>query len=322
MKKIRPKVIVSECLGFSHCRYDGEIVSSPIIKRMKKYIDFIPVCPEVEIGLGIPRAPVRVLEDKISKRLIQPSTGKDLTSAIIDFSDKFIRENKELDGCVLKSRSPSCGIRGVITYHSPLSRSASGRGTGFFAAAVHERYPLLALEDEKRLNDLRIREYFLTKLFTFSRFRAASSSSRLEDLSRFLSKNHLLFMAYNQKELKAMEKLLGDDSGRSAEETRSLFRDHLGAAFKRPPRLSSNINILLHAMSYFSYNLTHEEKGFFLESMERYRERKLPLSSLLLLLRVWIKRFKTKDLKDQTYFAPYPDSLVNITDSAENNNCR
>ncbi|MBN2071091.1 MAG: DUF1722 domain-containing protein [Candidatus Krumholzibacteriota bacterium] len=321
MKKIRPVIVVSECLGFSACRYDGKVVSAPFIKRLGKYVDFIPVCPEVAIALGTPRDTIRIVEEKGSLRLLQPSTGRDLTTGMIDFSDRFLERLEKIDGFILKSRSPSCGPGGVKIYSSPASVSPGSRGSGFFASSVLSRFGHLPIEDETRLDDLRLREHFLTRIFTMARFRVAASSGKAGAIARFHEENNLLLTSYNAKEKRSLETVLSDHDGRTTRQLMEDYGRHLNYALRRPSRYTSNINILLHAMSYFSYTLTHEEKGFFLESMERYREKKMPLSSLLLLLRVWIARFKTADLRSQTYFSPYPEGLVHIKDSVGGKNC-
>ncbi|MBN2185641.1 MAG: DUF1722 domain-containing protein [Candidatus Krumholzibacteriota bacterium] len=321
MKNVRPKIVISKCLGFDRCRYDGTDVPVPFLGRMKKYIDFIPVCPEVEIGLGIPRDPILAVGTRGSKRLIQPSTGRDLTKDITEFSDRFLSSLDQADGFILKDRSPSCGLRGVKVFRSPEAISHSGKGPGFFGSAVLSRFKHLAIEDENRLDDLRFREHFLTKLFTLARFREAASERGISGIAGFHSENVLLLSAYSQKGLRALGRILANPGEKPEAEVASLYAEQLYSALKRPPRFASNIDLLLQAIGNFSYLLSHGEKGYFLETIERYRDRKIPLSSLLLLVRVWIDRFRTKELMEQSYFSPYPDGLLNITDSASGREC-
>ena len=132
----KPRVVVSKCLEFEHCRYNGQIISSPAVRFMTPHVEFLAVCPEVEIGLGVPREPIRVVERDGERRLVQPATGRDVTGEMRDFAGRFLDGLGEVDGFVLKSRSPSCGIKDVKIFAGPEKGSAVGRGAGFFGEAV------------------------------------------------------------------------------------------------------------------------------------------------------------------------------------------
>lgn len=206
----KPNVVISKCLGFAKCRYDGKIVHDTIVRRLKPFVNFIPVCPEVEIGLGIPRDPIRIVSDKPRTfsqngasnvlrdtsllqtgrekvrgkgklHLYQPATDKDLTQQMIQFSKRYLASLEDVDGFILKSRSPSCGINRVKIYpalarkggaynsYSPDARPSAG--TGFFASTVKNKFPYLVIVDESRLKNLARRENFFTKIFSLARFR-------------------------------------------------------------------------------------------------------------------------------------------------------
>ena len=107
---LRPKIIVSKCLEFDACRYDGQLIKNKFIKNLKKFIDFIPVCPEVEIGMGIPRDTIRIIKNKEERLLFQPETGKDFSKKMDLFSKKFLNNLEIVDGFILKTDSPSCGV--------------------------------------------------------------------------------------------------------------------------------------------------------------------------------------------------------------------
>ena len=172
-----PRVVVSKCLGFAPCRYDGTMVADEFVRQMKERIEFLPVCPEMEIGLGCPRESVRVVLVRGRPHLVQPSTGRDVTAAMRRFSETFFGGLGRVDGWLLKSRSPSCGVRDVKVYggadtEEPLAtlrssaslRSTSRQGAGLFAAAVLRRFPDAAVEDDERLRDAKVRRRFLGKL--------------------------------------------------------------------------------------------------------------------------------------------------------------
>ena len=141
------------------------MISDEFVDTLRSYVEFHPVCPEVEIGLGIPRDPVRVVDIDGDIRLIQPATGRDLTETMRDFANSFLDAVGEVDGFILKSRSPSCGIKDVKIYSGTKNDSIiSEKSSGFFGKAVIEKFPYLALEDEECLTNIRIRRDFMAKI--------------------------------------------------------------------------------------------------------------------------------------------------------------
>ena len=314
---VKPILIVSKCLGFAHCRYNGLIISDEFVEKLKNYVEFNPVCPELEIGLGVPRDPVRVVKVNGDIRLIQPSTGRDLTDTMLNLTESFLDSVSAVDGFILKSRSPSCGTKDTKIYPSAESHAMIDKGSGFFGRAILNKFPYLAVEDEGRLTNFRIREHFLTRIFTFAGFRKVKALNSMKDLVKFHSENKLLLMSYNQKEMRELGRITANNGGKTTEEVIKDYEQHLYRAFYQAPRYVSNINVLMHGLGYFSDSLTHEEKAFFLDSLEKYRLRKVPLSVPLNILRSLIVRFKEDYLIRQTFFDPYPEGLMEITDSGK-----
>lgn len=308
----KPVVVVSKCLGFAYCRYNGLIISSHTVDKLKLYVEFKTVCPEVEIGLGIPRAPVRIIEEKDDLKLVQPSTGSDLTHKMTEFSRSFLDSLKEVDGFILKSRSPSCGIKDVKIYPGAGKVMASIKGSGFFGGEVLNRFFNLPVEDEGRLTNFRIREHFLTRLFTMAKFRAVKSSNSIKELVEFHTENKLLLMAYNQEKMRVLGRLVANPDKRPLDELIKDYEESLIGAFSKIPRYTSNINVLMHGLGYFSENLSSGEKAFFLESLEKYKSEIIPLSVPLNIIRAFIVRFQEKYLMQQTFFEPYPEKLMEI----------
>jgi uncharacterized protein YbgA (DUF1722 family)/uncharacterized protein YbbK (DUF523 family) len=314
MRKIsRPKVVISKCLEFENVRYDGGIISSVFVKKLMPHVDFIPVCPEVEIGLGIPRDPLRIVTVEGKLRLVQPATNLDLTDKMTEFANSFLDSLPEVDGFILKSRSPTSAIKDAKVYPSTNRKVAPiSKGPGLFGRAVLRRFSDLAVEDEGRLRNPRIKEHFLTKLFTIASFREVKASNSLRNLVGFHSENKLLLKTYNQKELRKLGKIVANQKSKTLVETIRDYEQHLFGALRRPPRCGSNINVLMNAMGYFSNALSKEEKSFFLDSLEKYRAGNLPFSVVISILRAWIIRFKEDYLAKQTLFEPYPEDLMDI----------
>lgn len=311
----KPIIIVSKCLGFASCRYNGVTIPDDFVEKLKPYVEFKPVCPEVEIGLGVPRDPVRIVYVNGKRELFQPAQDRFVTDKMNEFVSGFLGSIKEVDGFILKSRSPSCGIKDVKIYPNPESDVVKEKSYGFFGGAILEKFPKLAIEDEGRLTNFSIREHFLTKVFLLARFRDVKSQKSVKKLIDFHTKNKFLLMAYNQKEMKMMGKLLAVK--RNFEELISEYEYHLLSAFGKAPRYTSNINVLMHGLGYFSDKLSREEKSFFLSLLEWYRNKKIPLSVPLNLLRSYIIRFGVEYLSQQTFFSPYPEGLIEITDSGK-----
>ena len=204
----RPVVVVSKCIEFEPVRWDGRVISSNFVKQLKDYVDFIPVCPEVEIGLGIPREPLRLVMKEESLRLIQPATGLDLTQQMDLFSKRFLDSLSEVDGFILKSKSPSSAIKNARIYPSEKRVAAIGHGPGIFGKAVLDYFSDKAIEDEKRLLNERIREHFLTKLYALADFRKVRKTGTGNALVDFQAKNKLLLTSYNQIQLHVMGRLV------------------------------------------------------------------------------------------------------------------
>lgn len=310
---VKPRVVISRCIEFESVRWDGQIISSDFVKSLIPFVESIPVCPEVEIGLGVPRHPIRIIQVKGELRLIQPKTNLDLSEKMRSFADSFLDSLEGIDGFILKSRSPTSAIKDAKIYPTTEKNVApTSKGPGFFAAAVLERFSNLAVEDEGRLRNPRIKEHFLTKLFTLTAFREVKTSDSLRKLVKFHSENKLLFKAYNQKESRTLGKIVANQKKKRFPEIIGDYEEHLFETLKRPPRCGSNINVMMNAMGYFSDKLSKEEKKFFLDSLEKYRAGKLPLSVITSLLKLWIIKFKEEYLMKQTIFEPYPKELTDI----------
>jgi uncharacterized protein YbgA (DUF1722 family) len=267
--------------------------------------------------MGTPREPVRLVLEGERVTMIQPDTGHDFTDEMERFSRNFVNNLSDVDGLVLKSRSPSCGITDAKIYPKRRGAPAAEKGPGLFARAVLERFPHTAIEDEGRLNNFRIREHFLTKLFLLARFRKLAKHPTMRALVRFQTENKLLLMAYNQKEMRLLGRIVANHEKRSLGEVMEDYTLHLHQAFSRMPRYTSHINVLMHSLGYFSKYLGAREKAQFLDLLELYRNAKIPLSAAIAVVRSWIARFDTDYLEDQTYFQPYPLELVEITDSGK-----
>ena len=311
----RPNLVMSNCLELSACMYNGQLVRDGFVKKLSQHVNFIPVCPEVAVGLGVPRFPIRMVVDGKDVRLIQPATSSDITDKMRQFSANFLSNLDEVDGFILKFRSPTCGLKEVRIYQKAEKSPAVGKGPGFFGGKVIEMFPGLAIEDEGRLRSLKIREHFLTKLFTHARFREVKKSGKIADLTGFHADCKFLLMAYSQKELNILGNLAANRDDKQIKMVFADYERHLNDAMAAPSKRSSNINVFTHILGYFSKQLSSNEKQFFLETVQLYREGRVPFTSALGLLKGWAIRFQEEYLMRQAFFNPFPVDLVEWTDA-------
>ena len=313
----KPRVVISKCLGFEACRFNGEVIQDKFVSKLGKHADFVAVCPEVEIGLGTPRPVVRLISSSRGLRMIQPSTGADLSSSMRDFGARFLDSLTHVEGFILTHRSPSCGIGDAKYYAGPEKGAALGKTSGLFAEAVIRRFPHLAIEDDARLSNLRIREHFLTRIFAFARLRALRQSVSMHALVRFHSAHKFLLMAHNEKKLRELGRMVANAGRQSPRRVLELYTAAFQEALQPLPRATSQINVLMHALGYFSKGLSSREKHHFLDVLGAYRHGRVPLQSVSSVLWSWALRFDSRYLQEQVLFRPFPDSLLAIEDSGK-----
>jgi uncharacterized protein YbgA (DUF1722 family)/uncharacterized protein YbbK (DUF523 family) len=308
-----PVIVISRCIEFENCRWNGNIIKSPIVKILKSYVNFYPICAEVEIGLGVPRDPVRIILEDEKVKMIQPSTNRDCTLEMNNFAESFLNSVEHIDGCILKSHSPSCGLF-QTKYYQSVKKGAPKltRGPGLFGKAVLNMFPTKAIETEGRLTNFRIREHWLIKLFLLADFHNLKTFPSKGKLVQFHTKNKFLLMAYNQQIMRELGKTVANSKKLQIEDAILNYENKLSILLQTPPEHTAHINVLMHSLGYFKKNLSHEEKAFFLDELENYRAGWIPLFVLQNLLNLWIARFDEKYLKDQSYFNPYPEELMNF----------
>jgi len=308
----RPCIVISRCIEFDSCRYDGSKIPSPFVAQLKSHVDCIPVCPEVEIGLGIPRATVRIVRQEGIDHLLQPATGRDVTGEMTVFANRFLDSLPPIDGFILKGGSPTSGTSGVRVYPSAEKSMAIEKTAGFFAREVLKRFSELPIEDELRLNNARIRDHFLTGIFTLAAFREIEVTRDREALVQFHGANKFLLMTCHQQLMREMGRLVASRAKTEPEELFFHYRHLLCAALAQVPRYSNNINVLQHTLGYFSNRVSTEEKAYCLRLIGRYKEGHATLAEPRDLLRSWVIRFGEPALLNQTFFAPYSAELADL----------
>ena len=316
-KLTKPVVVVSQCLGFAAVRYNGAMLEDDFVHALGDHVRFVQVCPEVGIGLGVPRDPIRIVAKGSEKRLLQPATGRDVTAPMKRFSRNFLDNVGPVDGFILKSRSPSCGIKDVKVHANMESPTTIGKSAGVFAEAVLRHFPGAAIEDEGRLTNALLRHHFLARLFASARWREMRSDGSMAALVRFHTVHKLQLMACNPSGLNALGRIVANAQSQSVRTVVFDYGEKFAQVMANPARPSSNHNVLLHAFGYVSERLTPRERRHFLKLLDDYRAGRVPISALLSLMQSWVVRFEQDYLADQTFFEPYPRPLLNLTDSGK-----
>ncbi|MEM0376832.1 MAG: DUF523 and DUF1722 domain-containing protein [Thermofilum sp.] len=306
----RPRILLSACLGVKPVRYDGSMVFDTFVEALKKHVDFVAVCPEVGIGLGAPRSPLALTEESGRVELIDTSTGLRLTSRVEEYTARVLSE-LAVDGVLLKSASPSCGV-GDAKVYGP-GRQVLRRGDGIFASLLKQRMPCVPVESEKRLYAYSIRRAFLTRLFSLAELREALSSLKSrEDLVDFHRRYKYLIMLHSPTALKELGRLVASRESYEIEDLAERYRDGFTSALCRNPSRGSYANVLVHVYGHLKRGLSPSERKYVMNLIEGYKAGRESLRTVLSYFRGFVHRFGVEYLAEQRFLSPYPDELDSV----------
>jgi uncharacterized protein YbgA (DUF1722 family)/uncharacterized protein YbbK (DUF523 family) len=307
----RIRIGVSGCLLGQNVRFDGgHKLDRFITDTLGQYVEFVPVCPETECGLGVPREAMRLVGDIRSPRLVTVRTHVDHTERMLAWAGKRVTEleREDLCGFIFKSDSPSSGMERVKVYNE--KGMPEKKGVGLFARTFMEHFPLIPVEEEGRLHDPRLRENFIESIFTLKRWREfLGERPSLGGLVDFHTRNKLLLLAHSEKHYRAMGKLVA--AGRTLPK-QSLFEQYealLLETLKLKTTVKKNANVLYHLMGYFKEELSQDEKQELLEILDQYRAGYIPLIVPATLINHYVRKYKQPYLARQTYLNPHPVDL-------------
>lgn len=307
----KPKIIVSKCLDGKKCRYDGQGYNDKVIQLLKDYVDIQTVCPEVSIGLPTPRNPIRIEKNKLNEeyKLIDYNSENDYTNQMTEFAEEFVNNLDDVDGFILKSKSPSCGIKDVKVYYHGNKCSISNNGSGFFSQKIIDKYNYLPIENEGRLRNYNIRDNFFTKIFFISNLKSC------ENIIDFHKKNLLLLKSYNNDLLDELNDTLNKKI--SKDEVFSDYKEKVLYTISNGMNEDNKISIIKDLFERYKPMLNSEEIEMFNNLIDSYENQKIPFSTLGVVIRMYATRFNDKEILNQTFFSPYPENLINITDSGK-----
>jgi uncharacterized protein YbgA (DUF1722 family)/uncharacterized protein YbbK (DUF523 family) len=310
MEKIR--IGISTCLLGQPVRYDGGHKLDHYLRdTLGQFVDFVPVCPEVECGFGVPREAVRLVGGLAQTRLITVRSKADLTDQMTAWASLRVAEleRERLCGFIFKSGSPSSGMERVKVYND--KGTAVKNGVGLFARAVMEHFPNLPVEEEGRLNDPVLRENFIERIFTYARWQdtVRGKTLRFSAIIMFHTQNKLLILAHSPQHYREMGRLVATGKEMNIQELVWVYERMLMVGMKLKATPKKNANVLMHMMGYFKKELSAWEKGELLEVIDQYRMNLIPLIVPLTLLKHYVCKYNQTYLKEQTYLNPHPLEL-------------
>lgn len=301
---------ISSCLLGNKVRYDGGHKHDKYITgTLGQYFDFLPVCPEVECGLPIPREAMRLVGDPAAPRLVTNKTGVDHTERMIKWAKKRVVELEQegLCGFIFKSRSPSSGMERVKVYDA--NNVPRPIGEGLFAHVFKEYFPLLPTEEEGRLHDIVLRENFIESVFVYKRWRKTVMEGTAGSVVAFHTSHKLLLMAHSEKHYRLLGKLVAEAGKLDKAQLLKDYQEGLMAAMKLKPTFKKHTNVLMHMMGYFKKVLSPDEKQEMLGLIEEYRNHFVPLIVPVTLINHYARKYNTDYLLGQFYLKPHPVEL-------------
>lgn len=306
----KPKIVVSECLYGTKCRYDGQGYNDKVIQSLKDYVDIQTVCPELAIGLSIPREPIRIEMNKENEeyRLVDYNSKNDYTNQMTEFSEEFINGLDDIDGFILKSRAPTCGLKDAKVYYRGNKCSIRSNENGFFSQKIIDKYDYLPIENEGRLKNYNIRDNFFTRIFFINNLK------NNKNIIEFHKNNLLLLKSYDEESTNEVSDILNENR---MEDQVHQYKEKVLNIVSNQRKKENKLSIIIKVFEKYKNMLNEEEINMFNGLIESYENQRIPFSTLEVVIKMYATRFKDKDILNQTFFYPYPENLINITDSGK-----
>jgi uncharacterized protein YbgA (DUF1722 family)/uncharacterized protein YbbK (DUF523 family) len=302
---------VSACLLGQKVRYDGQHkFDAFVVETLGKFVEYVPVCPEVECGMPVPRESMRLVGTVEDPRLITHKSGMDMTDQLVTWARCRVveLEKENLCGFIFKSRSPSSGMERVKVYD--IKGGMAGRSPGLFAREFLRHFPLLPAEDEGRLQDPELRENFIERIFTLKRYRdAVGDRATIACLMKFHEQHKFLIQSHSTELSREMGRMLAGADRKSAAGLRGPYEAALLSALRLLATPSKHANVLQHMVGFMKKQLTGDEKAELLELIDAMRAGLVPLIVPVTLLKHHVRKHAVVYLRDQVYLNPHPLEL-------------
>lgn len=311
----RLNIAVSDCLRGTECRYNGGHAQDDFINHeLAKYADFRPFCPEAPV-LGTPRETIRLVNVDGKIRVRGTRSERDVTDGIREYNEKMIPKLLEqgIDGAVVKSRSPTCGLERIKIYRpsGEWFGSKDKMGQGLFTESLQQAAPQLAIEEEGRLQDAWLRENFMMRVFTTARWRVfLASEPSVADFQAFHRDHKYLLLSKSEADYREMGPIVAATTQANFSKQLSSYEIKLFEALAQRSKRGAVINVLDHIYGYFKKQLTASEKALFHEAVDEFREGIVPLIAVIKVLQQFLGHYGSDYLQTQVFFNPYPADLA------------
>lgn len=308
MNKI--KIGISKCLLGENVRYDGGHKLDKYLRDvLGQFVDYVAACPENDCGLPIPREAVRLVMVDGEVQLRTSKTNIDHSKKMQEWANEYFKflEKEEICGYIFKINSPSSGMRSIKIYNK--KGYVQEKGIGFFAKMFMERFPNVPVEDEGRMNDDRIRQNFIERIFIYSRWLECKKAKSLKALMDFQTSHKLVLMAHSNKLLKQMGPLIACYNKKNIDQTLIDYEKLLLEAIKLIVTIKKNTNVLEHCAGYFKKHIDSQEKQELASLIKQYHDDLIPLIVPITLINHYVSKYNIDYLSNQWYLKPHPSEL-------------
>ncbi|HOP07689.1 MAG TPA: DUF523 and DUF1722 domain-containing protein [candidate division Zixibacteria bacterium] len=307
------KIGVSTCLLGQNVRYDGGHKHDRFLtESLGRFVRFVPICPELEVGMGVPREAVNLVGNPETPRMVGNNTGEDWTDRMNEFCKRRVRRKdvQALCGYILKRKSPSCGMERIKIYNEE-SGMPTGAGQGLFAADLMRAYPYLPVEEEGRLNDPGLRDNFIVRVFALYRWKELNrqpfSRNRMVE---FHTRHKYLLLAHNPQMYREMGRLVAAVKEIPPAQFKEQYRDLFMRTLSYRATTRKNVNVLQHIVGFIKKQMSVDEKRDVRQAIEDYHSELVPLIVPITLIRHFIHKYGIDYILAQVYLSPHPKELM------------
>ncbi|TNF98449.1 MAG: DUF1722 domain-containing protein [Gammaproteobacteria bacterium] len=312
MRTSKPQIGVSACLIGRKVRFDGGHKHNRYITSLfSDHVDLLPVCPEIELGLGVPRPTIQLrLQGQDVRLVVSKDPSQDLTDSMKSYADRRVGALCDLDGFIFKKDSPSCGL-----FRVPVVINEQGyknkKGTGLFAQAFVKKYPLIPVEEEGRLNDPALRENFFERVYAYHRWKAIEKpETNVQGLIEFHARHKLMLMARGSSYYQELGRIISGVTRKDLMQRRDEYIHRFMEIMSINTRRGRQVNVMQHILGYLKQMLSKEDKKELLSVFEAYRRQQMPLITPLTLLQHHLRKHPHPYINSQHYLQPYPEQLA------------
>lgn len=305
------KVGISACLLGEPVRFNGSHKNSSLCHDiLSQWFEYVPICPEVEIGMGIPREPIRLVKENNQIRVKNVTDqSRDYTDQLYQLADKRAPELEDLCGYIFMQKSPSCGVFRVKVYN-PNGMPDINPAMGAYAYRLKQHYPLLPMEEAGRLNDIRLRENFIIRVFALHDWRNhVLADPQPKNLVAYHTRYKFLLQAHSEAHYRKLGQLVADAGVKPMDEILSQYIQLFTECLSKIAKINNHVNVLLHILGFLKTKLTSEVKASIINLIERYKEQKIHLIVPVTMLKHYVEIYQIEYLMNQKYLSPYPYEL-------------